>query len=569
VYRLGCEFRGTVNYEHDRFAALRYFDTVTQPGNSAISDAMDLSKLRHFLKRHRVTIRDLSIILVATLLALWYAYKVDIFPNEGNIAVHEDTIELDEALLIGGLVILALLIFGIKQYLGQKREIARRTAAERRIRELAYQDGLTGLPNRRQFDEALKAAIASPPRAGASHGVFLLDLNGFKQINDVHGHGVGDEALTIVGQRLRSVMRDGDMVARFGGDEFAILALHLAGPESATTLALRVIDALATPIAAGAAIHRIGVGIGIALVPGDATTREEAVRKADVALYRAKAERRSALRFFEPAMDVRVQERASMEIALREAMDTGRIETLFQPNVNLRTHRIVGFEATPQWTDPRQGVIAPERFLAIAEETGLIHSLAERVLRQACEAARAWPSYVKLSIDIYPNQLKDNLLPSRMLKILEEAGISPSRLEVEITESALVADMENAQLVLGALRGAGVRIALDNFGTGYSSLYHLRNLKIDKIKIDRSFIHTMAKESASAGIVNALVGFGHGFGLTIAADGVEAVDQEASLLGSGCEEGQGEFFSAPVNAAQTVSLFASDTTASLRVDFRR
>jgi EAL domain-containing protein (putative c-di-GMP-specific phosphodiesterase class I) len=165
--------------------------------------------------------------------------------------------------------------------------------------------------------------------------------------------------------------------------------------------------------------------------------------------------------------------------------------------------------------------------------------------------------------------LKDNLLPARMLKILEETGIAPSRLEVEITESALVADMENAQLVLGALREAGVRIALDNFGTGYSSLYHLRNLKIDKIKIDRSFIHAMAKESASAGIVNALVGFGHGFGLTIAADGVEAVDQETSLLGSGCEEGQGEFFSVPVNAAQTLSLFASDATASLRVDFRK
>ena len=527
-----------------------------------------LSKLRHFLTRHRVTIRDLSIILAGTLLALWYAYEVDIFPNEGNVT-HEATIELDEALLIGALVILALLIFGIKQYLGQKREIAKRNAAERRIRELAYQDGLTGLPNRRQFDEALKAAVASPPRAGASHGVFLLDLNGFKRINDVHGHGVGDEALTIVGQRLRSAMRDGDMVARFGGDEFAVLALHLAGPESATTLALRVIDSLATPIAAGGAIHRIGVGIGIALVPGDAVTSEEAVRKADVALYRAKAERRSALRFFEPAMDIRVQERASMEIALRDAMDAGRIETVYQPNVNLRTRRIVGFEATPQWIDLRQGAIAPERFLAIAEETGLIHSLAERVLRQACEAARSWPSYIKLSIDIYPNQLKDNLLPARMLKILEETGMSPARLEVEITESALVADMENAQIVLGALRAAGVRIALDNFGTGYSSLYHLRNLKIDKIKIDRSFIHTMAKESASAGIVNALVGFGHGFGLTIAADGVEAVDQEASLLGSGCEEGQGEFFSVPVNAAQTLSLFASDATASLRVDFRK
>jgi predicted signal transduction protein with EAL and GGDEF domain len=205
-------------------------------------------------------------------------------------------------------------------------------------------------------------------------------------------------------------MRNGDVVARLGGDEFAILATHLADPEAATTLALRIIETLATPIAASGAIHRAGVGIGIALVPTDASTTDEALRKADVALYRAKAERRSALRFFASAMDVRVQERASMERALREAMDAGRIETLYQPNVSLRTHKIIGFEAAPHWIDPERGSVVLERFVAIAEEVGLIHALAERVLRQACEAAQTWPSYIKLSIDIYPSQLKDRLL---------------------------------------------------------------------------------------------------------------------------------------------------------------
>jgi diguanylate cyclase (GGDEF)-like protein len=522
-------------------------------------------QIRSFTIRHRIAIRDLSLILAGTLLALYYAYEVDIFANEGPIAVHEAVIELDEALLIGALVTFALFVFGVRQYLRLRREMAPRIAAEQHVRELAYQDGLTGLPNRRQYEEALKAAVAAPPRAGASHGVFLLDLNGFKQINDVHGHGVGDEVLAIVAQRLRSTMRNGDMVARFGGDEFAILATHLADPEAATTLALRVIEALATPIAASGAIHRAGVGIGIALVPTDASTTDEALRKADVALYCAKAERRSALRFFEPAMDVRVQERASMEHALREAMDAGRIETLYQPNVNLRTHKIIGFEAAPHWIDPERGSVALERFIAIAEEVGLIHALAERVLRQACLAAQTWPSYVKLSVDIYASQLRDRLLPARILRILQETGIAPDRLEMEITESALVADMENAQIVLGSLRNAGVRVSLDNFGTGYSSLYHLRNFKFDKIKIDRSVIHAVASERASAGIVGALVGLGQGLGLTIAADGIEGVDQEKSLVTSGCEEGQGTLFSAPICGVDTLRLFTSEKTTSLRL----
>jgi diguanylate cyclase (GGDEF)-like protein len=510
------------------------------------------------MTRHRVAIRDLSLILAGTLFGLYYAYQVDIFANEGPVAVHEATIELDEALLIGGLVALALLVFVVRQNRAQKREVARRVAAEHRVRELAYQDGLTGLPNRRQYDEALRAAVAALPGAGALHGVFMLDLNGFKQINDVHGHSVGDAVLVVVAQRLRFAMRGGDMVARLGGDEFAVLARHLAGAEAATNVALRIIEVLDVPIVAGEATHRVSVGIGISLVPTDATDAEEALRRADVALYRAKAERRSALRFFESAMDARVQERAAMERALRAAIDSDVIQTVYQPMVNLKTHEVVGFEAVPRWIDPQQGAIAAERFIAIAEEVGLIHALAESVLRQACAAARGWPSYVRLSIDIYSSQLKDRLLPGRILRILSESGMAPARLEIEITESALVADLENAQLVLGALRDAGVRIALDKFGTGYSSLYHLRNFKLDKVKIDRSFVHAMGSERASAGIVSALVGLGHGLGLTIAADGIDGVDQETSLITTGCDEGQGRLFGAPVLAEETNALFAAE-----------
>jgi diguanylate cyclase (GGDEF)-like protein len=524
---------------------------------------------RHFLVRHRILIRGCVIVLAVTVAGLIVAYKVDIFPNHGLVAVYENTIELDEALLVAAVSLLSALLFGWSRYLAQKREMRARIAAEQRVRELAYQDGLTGLPNRRQFEEALNAAVASPPRAGASHGVFLLDLNGFKHINDAHGHAEGDQSLIEVAQRLQVAMRDGDMVARFGGDEFAILATHLGGAEAATSVALRVMEAMESPIETREATHNVGVGIGIALVPGDATTREEALRKADVALYRAKAEKRSALRFFEPAMDIRVRERTSMEQALRVAMDLGDIKAVYQPTVSLRTRKITGFDAIPEWHDPYLGKVELERFIALAEEVGLIHALSERVLRQACEAAKSWPTHVTLSVDVYASQLKDQLMPARVLKILGDAGIAPSRLEVEITESALVGDMANAQAILGALRAAGVRISLDNFGTGYSSLYHLRNFKLDKIKIDRSFIGTMATEPASAGIVNALVGLGQGLGLTIAAEGVEASDQEGLLLSSGCEQGQGQLFSAPIGAADTLNLFASESTTSLYVRPRR
>lgn len=508
-----------------------------------------------FIVRHRTVIANLSLIVMTMLGAGYAAFAFDLFENESGLDLHHAEIELDEALALGVLLVLLLLVFGIRHYLGQKRELAGRVAAERHVRELAYQDTLTGLPNRRQYDDALGAAIHQPPRAGASHAVFLMDLNGFKQINDLHGHGVGDEVLIHVAERLLSAMRGGDMVARFGGDEFAILATHLADPEAATNIALRVIEALDAPISAGGAVHRIGVGIGIALVPGDAEDVEEALRRADVALYRAKAERRSALRFFEEDMDIRVRARAALEQKLREAIEEGRIEVVFRPAFDLRTHEVVSFEASPRWREAGEGEVPPERFIAIAEEVGLIHALGERVLRQACAAARNWPETVGLSVDIHGSQLKDQLLAARIVRLLAETGIAPERLEVELTESALVADVENARAVIGALRAAGIRVALDNFGTGYSSLYHLRSLRLDKVKIDRSFIQAMNSGAESAGIVHALVGLGHGLGMTVAAEGIEASDQAASLLGSGCEQGQGDMLSLPLSPADARRLF--------------
>ncbi len=517
-------------------------------------DGARFAKLRSFMTRHRFAIQDLSVVFAILLVATYLAFEFDIYANQDSVTVREQTIELDEALTLGGVLCVGLLIFAVRRYREQKQETRRRVAAEQHARTLAFQDPLTGLANRRQLNEALNAAIAAPPRAGACHAVFLLDLNGFKQVNDFYGHGIGDELLIIVAQRLATAVRDGDLVARLGGDEFAILSRHLMGAEAATSIALRVLQTLNEPISAGKANHQVGSGIGIALIPSDATSLHEALRKADVALYRAKSERRSALRFFEEEMDRRVQERDRLDRDLRAALAADAILPVFQPVVDLKTKTVIGFEASPRWVDGSLGEIPMDRFIPVAEENGLIHELFERTLRQSCAAAMNWPAGVTLALDIFPSQLKDRTLNARVISILESAGIIAGRLALEITESALVHDLEGAQETLGALRNAGVKIVLDNFGTGYSSLYHLRNFKLDKIKIDRSFIDSLGSEE-SAGIVSALVGLGHGLGLTIIADGVEGSEQRASLVTAGCEQGQGFFFSQAVAAEETARFF--------------
>ncbi len=505
--------------------------------------------------RHRFTLRDLALLIAFMLVATYIAFEVDIFANESRETVHQETIELDESLALGGLLTIGLLIFATRRYQEQKRETRRRITAEQQIRELAFQDGLTGLANRRQFEDAVRAAIASPPGADAAHALFMLDLNGFKQVNDVYGHGTGDEVLVIVAQRLRAGVREEHLVARFGGDEFAILARHIDGGEAATSIAQRVIQSLQHPIAVNRTRHEIGVGIGITMLPGDAETMDEALRKADVALYRAKAERRSALRFFEPDMDRRVHERDRMERDLREALAAGLVQPRYKPSVDLATGQIVGFDVSPFWVHPELGEIAPERFLPIAENVGLIHDLGAQLLRSACATARHWPARTTLGLSISAGQLKDGLLGSRIRQILSEYAFPPRRLEVQISEAALVADIDAAEEALGGLRGEGVKIALANFGTGYSSLYHLRNFKLDKIKIDRSFIESMLEKDQSAAIIGALVGLGHGLGVTVMAEGVADPAQQAALRGTGVEQGQGMLYGAAVDAEATRALF--------------
>jgi diguanylate cyclase (GGDEF)-like protein len=511
-----------------------------------------LRNVRSLVIRHRVSIQDLTFLAAAVAVAAYALYEIDLFA--GPVPV-EKSIEPDELPLIGVVLSVGLLIFAWRRFAEQKRETRKRIAAEEQARELAMQDPLTGLPNRRQLTEALDVAVASPPRAGGFHALLSLDLNGFKQVNDVHGHGVGDQVLIVVGQRLRGAVRKHDLVARLGGDEFAVLAQHLADPEAATSIALRIIDALATPISTGAAAHVLGAGIGIAVFPFPNGTTEEVMRRADVALYRAKAERKSSMRFFDDEMDRHVRERELMERELRAAIQAQAIRPLFQPLVDLKTKKVIGFEALPYWVHKDFGNVPPDRFMSIAEETGLIGVLFDQLLRQSCRAARTWPDPATLAFNVSPVQLKDPTLGLRVLGILGETGLRPGRLEIEITESALVRDLEAVKEALEPLRNTGVRITLDNFGTGYSSLYHLRNFRIDKVKIDRSFVQRMRVERESAAIVSALVGLGRGLGMTVTAEGIEGEAEDAELIAKGFQQGQGYLFGQAVPAEQALALF--------------
>lgn len=522
-----------------------------------------ITQAKHLMMRHRRIIEDGAVLAGIVSLAAVFAYHFDIFDNPPGITPQAQIIELDEALALLALLCIGLMVMCRRTLLAQRREVARRVAAEHKARELAHQDTLTGLPNRRQFQKELKAAISAPPAAQGTHALLLLDLNDFKRINDIYGHATGDEVLINVAARLQEAVRREDLVVRFGGDEFAVLARQLSGPEEATSISLRIIKEIEQPIRLGTVSHQIGVGIGIALFPHDTHDTTEITRRADVALYRAKAERKSALRFHDSEMDARLLERDTLERELRAAVANGDIQPFYQPLIDLRTQRVAGFEAQARWMHSTLGDVAPERFIPIAESCGLIEDLSYSLLQQAARAARSWPDDVILAFNISLLPLKDRTVGLRILHILGESGLPPQRLEIELTETALVRDMESAQVIVGALREAGVRIALDDFGTGYSSIYHLRNFKVDKIKIDRSFLRRVGEDTDASAFLGALLGLGHGLGLTVTAEGVEDAAQAAALVEQGCEQAQGFLYSDPMPADATLAFIARQSGAEI------
>ena len=436
------------------------------------------------------------------------------------------------------------------------KDITKRRKAEAKIAYMADHDALTDLPNRSRLYAHLEQILARPKR-GEHVAVFCLDLDRFKDVNDAHGHPVGDLLLKAVADRLRQCVRGTDVVARLGGDEFAIMQAGTSQPTDATSLASRLIEVIGAPYELGGDQVMVELSIGIALAPGDGLDPDQLLKNADMALYRAKSDGHGLYRFFEPEMDARMQARRRLEIDLRKAIANSEFELFYQPLVDMQTERVTGFEALIRWHHPERGLIPPLDFISVAEDTGLIVPIGDWVLRQACLEAATWPSDVKIAVNLSPIQFKSKGLLLTVVSALAASGLSANRLELEITESVLLQDGDATLAILHELQGLGVRISMDDFGTGYSSLSYLRKFPFDKIKIDQSFIFDMSVHNDSLAIVRAVIAMGSGLGIATTAEGVETAEQFKQLKLEGCTEVQGYLFSPPRPAEEVKGLLAS------------
>ena len=442
---------------------------------------------------------------------------------------------------LGAVIILfvALFAYVFHRLRGAAQQIAVR---ESQIHRLAGQDELSGLPNRRTFDLRLDQELAQLGRTKSKLAVLMLDLDRFKAVNDTYGHNAGDELIRQVANRLTTILRLGDTVARLGGDEFGIIQTHMDAPNASAALGQRILDALTAPFEIGGVAVSIGCSIGIAHAPQDGTDRSTLLRLADTALYQAKNEGRNRYSFFEPQMNRALQLKRMVEEDLRNAIARDQLLLHYQPQVSIDGSSIVGVEALVRWPHPEHGLIPPSEFIGIAEERGLIVPLSEWVLRRACEQARQWPG-IKLAVNVSPIQFRHKDFVASVIRILDETGFDPERLELELTEGVVVEDADAAEAAMMDLRAHGVSLALDDFGTGYSSLIYLRRFAFDKIKIDRSFLEYMEATGESAILVHSVVHLGRALGLRVCAEGVETAEQHRFLQAIGCHELQGFLFS--------------------------
>ncbi len=424
------------------------------------------------------------------------------------------------------------------------RQNAALTEREGRIRFLAHHDDLTKLPNRVLFRDELDAALRAVRAAGRALALLYLDLDRFKDVNDTLGHPTGDALLRIVAERLRACVREGDFIARLSGDEFAIVCRACDLPGDAEALSARVIAELGRPyeVLGHALVLGVSVGIAVADAQADADTL---LKQADVALYRAKAEGRGLARVFQPEMGARLRERLALEADLRQALDRRQLELAYQPIYDLGAQTLCGFECLLRWRHPGLGLVSPAAFIPVAEETGMIVEIGAWVLRQACADIAPLPAHLKVAVNLSPLQLAASDVVERVAQALAATGLAPARLELEITETALLANDRHTLEALGRLRALGARTVLDDFGTGYSSLSHLRLFPLDKIKIDRSFVQDMAVRPDSAAIVTALAGLARELGMDTTAEGVETAEQLALVRRAGCTQVQGYLLGKP------------------------
>ncbi len=434
--------------------------------------------------------------------------------------------------------------------------ITERRATEARIAHMARHDSLTDLPNRVLFRETLDHALAFA-RRGHLVALHCLDLDQFKVVNDTLGHPVGDALLRQIARRLCDGLRETDAVARLGGDEFAVVQAPIESPLEAAALARRLNELIGMPFDVDGHHIVIGTSIGIAFAPQDGLDADLLLKCADLALYRAKQDGRGIYRFFQAEMDAAIQARRALELELRQALPNGQLELFYQPQIDVRAGRVAGCEALLRWRHPTMGLVSPDRFIGVAEETGLIVPIGEWVLRQACHAACHWPKPSKIAVNVSAVQFRNQNLVDVVTAALRESGLPASCLELEITESVMLQDTDATLATLHQLRELGVQIAMDDFGTGYSSLSYLRRFPFDRIKIDKSFINELGKQDDCIAIVRAVIALARDLGIEITAEGVETRQQLEMLEQAGCDEIQGYLFSRPVPEAAVMALLRS------------
>ena len=439
-------------------------------------------------------------------------------------------------------------------------DVSERQRAEERMSHLAHHDTLTNLPNRSMFREQLDRALSEAK--GTPLAIFSLDLDRFKAVNDTWGHPAGDWLLKCVAERLQRCLRnETDVVARFGGDEFAIIQFNPKGAANAEKLAKRIVDIIGKPFRDKSREMQVGISLGIALYPNDGEDVDTLLKNADMALYRGKSEGRNVYRFYEPGMDAMVRARRILETDLEAALPRREFALDFQPIMDIASGDIVGAEALMRWHSPARGLVAPDDFIAVAEETGLIVQLGDWALRKACTVAAGWPRGLRVAVNVSAVQLKSGGFARSVISALAFSGIPADRLELEITETVLMDESDTVLKTLGQLRELGIRIALDDFGTGYSSLGYLRRFPVDKIKIDRSFIGDIDSHDTAA-IVRTIIGLGQELGITVTAEGVETDAQLETLRKYGCVEAQGYLIGVPSKVADINRLMKTSVVLS-------
>lgn len=447
---------------------------------------------------------------------------------------------------------------------GFMTDITARKQAESRLEQLATHDALTGLPNRALLNERVHQMLNNGPRSSAI-AVMFIDLDRFKEVNDSFGHALGDTLLCEVATRLQRELRPGDVIARLGGDEFVVAAHCSDGNASAAGIARKLLSALVTPIIVGGNDVVIGASIGISMFPKDAQTREVLFQSADTAMYRAKADGRNGYRFFEAEMTVASKTRMALELSLRPALALNQFELHYQPRIDLKTMSVVGIEALIRWNHPELGQVAPAQFIPIAESTGLIEPIGQWVLEEACRQARrlieTFSLPLMMSVNVSARQLRCRSFVDQVQAVIEKTALPPRFLELELTESALIEDMDFTAGILRELKNLGIKLAVDDFGTGYSGLAYLRKFPIDVLKLDRAFVMQEDEGVSSRKFIKAFVDMAHALNLSVVAEGVETVEVVDFLRGTDCDEAQGYFFARPL-ALDALEVYLSQQSAT-------